>query len=90
MNEGYEKIMELNLTERELIVLANNSLKELYAQLDRVMGAMDQIEADQENSKLVAVAQDLLAEEIDHEIDKLNGYLIAIEDIGQEKRKAKK
>ncbi len=90
MNEGYEKMMELNLTERELICLANHSLKELYAQLDRVMGAMDQIEADQENSKLVAVAQDLLAEEIDHEIDKLNGYLIAIEDIGQEKRNAKK
>lgn len=90
MNEFYEKTMELNLTERELICLAHNSLYEVGAQIDRVRGAMDQIEADQENSKLVAVAQDLLAEEIDHEIDKLNGYLIAIEDIGQEKRKAKK
>lgn len=90
MNDFNEMNMELHLTERELICLANHSLDEVGAQLDRVRGAMDQIEADQENSKLVAVAQDLLAEEIDHEIDKLNGYLIAIEDIGQEKRKAKK
>ncbi len=37
--------MELNLTERELIALANHSLDEVGAQLDRVRGAMDQIEA---------------------------------------------
>ncbi|WP_300919677.1 hypothetical protein [uncultured Dubosiella sp.] len=90
MTEYYEKKMEFNLTERELIVLANNSLYEVGAQLDRVRGAMDQIEADQENDHLVEVAEDLLLDEVSYEMDKLRRYLIAIKDIGHEKRKAKK
>lgn len=90
MTEYYEKKMEFNLTERELIVLANNSLYEVGAQLDRVRGAMDQIEADQENDHLVEVAEDLLVDEVSYEMDKLRRYLIAIKDIGHEKRKAKK
>lgn len=90
MTEYYEKKMEFNLTERELIVLANNSLYEVGAQIDRVRGAMDQIEADQENDHLVEVAEDLLLDEVSCEMDKLRRYLIAIKDIGHEKRKAKK
>lgn len=90
MTEYYEKKMEFNLTERQLIVLANNSLYEVGAQLDRVRGAMDQIEADQENDHLVEVAEDLLLDEVSYEMDKLRRYLIAIKDIGHEKRKAKK
>ncbi|MEY8256980.1 hypothetical protein AAK706_04530 [Erysipelotrichaceae bacterium 66-17] len=82
--------MTLELTERELICLAHNSLYEVGAQIDRVRGAMDQIEADQENDHLVEVAEDLLLDEVSYEMDKLRRYLIAIKDIGQEKRKAKK
>lgn len=45
MNDFNEMNVELHLTERELICLANHSLDEVGAQLDRVRGAMDQIEA---------------------------------------------
>lgn len=41
MNDFNEMNMELNLTERELICLANHSLDEVGAQLDRVRGAVD-------------------------------------------------
>lgn len=90
MNEHYEMKMEFDLTERELIVLANNSLAEARAQLDRVDGAMAQIEADQENSHEIDVAIDLIHDEVDHELKKLHGYLSAIDWIGSEKRKIKK
>lgn len=90
MNEFYEKTMELNLTERELICLAHNSLYEVGAQIDRVRGAMDQIEADQENTHEIAVAINLIHDEVGHELKKLSNYLSSINLIGSEKRKAKK
>lgn len=90
MSREYEKKMTLELTERELICLANHSLNESRAQLDRVDGAMAQIEADQENYNLTDTAIDLITGEVNHELNKLRGYLTAIDEIGAEKRKAKK
>ncbi|WP_300836532.1 hypothetical protein [uncultured Dubosiella sp.] len=90
MSREYEKKMTLELTERELICLAHNSLYEVGAQIDRVRGAMDQIEADQENTHEIAVAINLIHDEVGHELKKLSNYLSSINLIGSEKRKAKK
>ncbi len=89
MNERYEMKMELNLTERELIVLANNSLAEARAQLDRVDGAVAQIEAGEVNSHYVDVAQELIHEDVIFEINKLSRYLTAIESFDKEKKEIK-
>lgn len=89
MNERYEMKMELNLTERELIVLANNSLAEARAQLDRVDGAMAQIEVGEVNGHYVDVAQELIHGDVVFEINKLSRYLTAIESFGKEKEEIK-
>ncbi len=89
MNERYEMKMELNLTERELIVLANNSLAEARAQLDRVDGAVAQIEAGEVNSHYVDVAQELIHEDVIFEINELSRYLTAIESFDKEKKEIK-
>ncbi len=89
MNKHYGVKMEVILSERELIALANHALYEARAQLDRVDGAVAQIEAGEVNSHYVDVAQELIHEDVIFEINKLSRYLTAIESFDKEKKEIK-